>query len=42
MATVGSPIVCEGDVDGAMGCLIGKLLGKNGYRGFPYNLWRRC
>ena len=24
---VGFPIACEGDVDGALGCLIGKLLG---------------
>ena len=23
----GFPIACEGDVDGALGCLVGKLLG---------------
>ncbi len=24
---IGFPIACEGDVDGALGCLVGKLLG---------------
>jgi len=27
LATEGFPVACEGDVDGALGCLVGKLLG---------------
>ena len=27
LATEGLPVACEGDVDGSIGCLVGKLLG---------------
>ena len=27
LATEGFPVACEGDVDGALSCLVGKLLG---------------
>ena len=27
LATEGVPVACEGDVDGAMSCLVAKLLG---------------
>ena len=27
LATEGFPVACEGDVDGAVSCLVGKLLG---------------